>query len=132
MINFILGPREHHMVRTPDEYQQAQAKFIAQRQEKGARYEIHQVDTPVNARVDHNTWVVDCECGAGNAVDPTWPAAYCFGCGAIHNNVVWPLNRERIEEILLQRVDVTKRNWRIGESEEDLTRENFELGVPVP
>jgi len=124
MVNFILGPREHHMVKSPDEYRAAQMKFITARQAQGARYEVHMVDTPVSARVDHNSWVIDCECGAGNAVDPLWPNAHCFGCGAIHTNIVWPINREQIEVILLQRVDVTKRNWHTGETEDDLRAEN--------
>lgn len=129
MVNFILGPREHHMVKSPSDYEAAQIKFIEKRQEAGARYTIHTVDTQMLARVDHNSWIIDCECGAGNAVDPTWPAAHCFGCGAVHRNITWPVNRERLEEILLLRVDVTKRNWQPGETEEDLLRENSELGV---
>lgn len=129
MVNFILGPREHHLVKTPQEYLEAQAVFIRRRQEAGARYEVHEVLLPLSARIDHNTWVVDCECGAGNAVDPEWPIACCFGCGAIHRGIVFPPNRSFIEELLLKRPDVTHRNWRPGESLDALKQENVTLGI---
>lgn len=134
MVPFLLTPREHHNVSSLEEYRERQAAHIAERRRRGARYEVHEVDTPIAARVDAGTWLVDCECGAGNATDPAWGQACCFGCGAIHTAVVFPEPnaREAIELLLVQRPRPIDRAWRPEESLVDLMLENRNHGFVVP
>jgi hypothetical protein len=134
VVPFLLTPREHHNVSSLEEYRERQAATIAERRRRGARYELHDVETPIEARVDAGTWLVDCECGAGNATDPAWGVACCFGCGAIHTTVVFPAPRtcEAIERLLVARPKPIDRAWRPGESLVDLMRENRDHGFDIP
>jgi len=95
---------------------------------------------PLAARIEHGRWVADCQCGGGVACDPTMPIAVCFvhqdpddPTGAVetrvHTAIVWPVNRGRIEALLEARGLNRNRNWRPGETEADLTRENAANGV---
>jgi len=131
MVNFIMGPQEHHAVKSPEEYRAKQKATIEAKQAQGARYEIHIVGTPASCRIDQNSWIIDCECAAGNAVTPTWPEACCFGCGAIHTMLMWPPDREKIEGMLLKRPNPAHRNWRPGETLESLAAENRSIGADV-
>lgn len=126
MVPFIACAREHHRVRTPEEYLGAHRRFIEKQAAAGLRYEVHESRVIVTARVCANQWVVDCECGAGNATDPEWVLACCFGCGAIHRNILFPPDRERsaIEALLLARLRPRDRHWLPGESVGDLTHQN--------
>lgn len=120
MVSFILGPREHHGVATATAYEQQQASAIARLRESGARFAVHDVRAPLVAFVSANSWVVNCECGAGNAVDPVWGIACCFGCGAIHRSVVFPGDVAAVEAALLERERPTERHWLPGETPDDL------------
>ena len=130
MVPFILTPREHHGVRTQEAYLTKHATFIAEAQRGGARYEVHDSPVVVAARVSGNQWVIDCECGAGNSVDPVWNLACCFGCGAIHRTVVVPPDWLEITRVLLDRIRPATRHWDPRESVEDLIAENVGVGLP--
>lgn len=132
MVPFLYTPREHHQVRTPAEYEARHAQHLAKHLAHGGRARVHASSRVLTARVDCNTWLVDCECGAGNAVDPDWPpVAHCFGCGAVHRTVIFPepVLRHAIERVLLCRVDPRLRSWRHGETVADLLFENVTLSA---
>ena len=65
--------------------------------------------------VSDNRWVGDCDCRSGVLAHPGW-AAYCFGCGAIYRDIVWPLEMAAIESELMTR-QVSDRHWRPREME---------------
>ena len=47
---------------------------------------------PVKARVDHNRWIADCECGGAEYVDPDEPIFFCFSCDNMaFNNMLRPV-----------------------------------------
>lgn len=134
MVPIIYGPQEHHRVRSVEEYRRAQAAFIAKQAQSGARVAVHDSPAPLVARIDANTWLIDCECGAGNATHPDWALACCFGCGAIHTAIVFPdpLLRGAIETVLLGRPRPFDRSWRPGETLETLVAENLAINAAVP
>lgn len=132
MVPFLFSPREHHNVQSVEAYRSVHAAFLAKRASRGARYVVHASPAPVTARVDANTWLIDCECGAGNATDPAWGLACCFGCGAVHEAIVFPADVDVIEALLLARPDVPRRGWDVGQSLVDLIRENVSVDADVP
>lgn len=125
----ILGPREHHNVADLASYRRAHAQAILRKRTLGQRVQVHASKAPVQARVDAGTWLIDCECGSGNAVDPEDKVALCFACGAVHENVEFPDDVKGIERLLLARPAQWRRGWRPGESSRDLLRENRALKV---
>src|ERR1051326_1440874 len=129
MVPFLYGPREHHGAQTPAEYARRHAQHMHEKGTRGHRSQVHDSPVALVARIDHNTWLVDCECGAGNAVDPDWPVAHCFGCGAVHRQIrVPPIElRQLIEAPLLRRVQPHLRSWTPGETVEQLERETEAL-----
>ena len=129
MVPFLLTAREHHAVPDAVAYREKHAAAIAARQKRGARYVVHDDPTPVAARVSAGSWVVDCLCGAGNAVDPAWPVAYCFGCGAVHAAVRFPADIDAITAALLQRPDPRTRHWTPGDTVNDVRRDNLANGL---
>jgi hypothetical protein len=139
MVPFIYTPRDHHGARTPEEYRAKQAAAIAKLQTHGFRCEVHVEPTGVSARIDANTWLIDCECGAGNATDPAWGFACCFGCGAIHTTVLFPDDATLIEAALIARPNIRSRGWDCagyrgrlaGQTVEDLVTENETIGLDV-
>lgn len=128
MVPFLYTTREHHNVRTPGEYAATHRQYIAKRRRGGARAQVHESLVDVAARIDCNTWLVDCECGAGNAIDPDHVpvVAHCFGCGAIHRRIAMPPIeiRQAIALALLARTKPKFRSWSPGETVADLAREN--------
>lgn len=129
MLRFIQTSREMHGVKNDTEYARLHATKIAALRRRGMRYEVHESDVVPTAYVNENRWVIDCECGAGNAVDMEAGVAYCFGCGAIHRSIVLPepTQLKAAEQLLLKRPDVVTRNWDPRkESVEDLQKENEE------
>ncbi|MDP3717086.1 MAG: hypothetical protein Q8T13_04870 [Acidobacteriota bacterium] len=129
----IRGASRLHNVKTPEELA---AKHEA---EIRARADLGLLDvaipfvasTLVHARVDGGEWLIDCECGAGNAVEPGWPEARCFACGAVHTVVAIPDEETRlnIEHVLSCRPLARNRWWRHGEDLVGLAIENAEHGV---
>jgi hypothetical protein len=134
MVSVIYGPQEHHSVRDVAAYRRAHEQFIARRAATGARLAVHVDEAPRPARIDANSWIVDCDCGAGNATDPSWGIACCYGCGAVHTVIEFPApaTRELVEAALLERRRPFDRAWRPGESVADLAAENVAIGVAVP
>jgi hypothetical protein len=132
MVPFLFTPRENHNVRDAAEYAAAQAAHIERRRAAGARFEVHVDPAPLVARVDANSWIVDCSCGAGNATDPVWGVAYCFGCGAQHFDIAFPDDPTLIEALLVARPEVGRRGWDPGQSLSDLADENASIGAVIP
>lgn len=82
---------------------------------------------PLQARINHGRWVVDCECnGAEFAFE-----SGIFMCQSCHNLIhghqyrtyIFPKNRKAIEAALLQR-PTNRRNWQPGEPVAQLKAEN--------
>lgn len=134
MVPFLYTARDHHSVRTAEEYRLAQMAWLARRAAAGGRAVVHDSPGALAARIDANTWLVDCECGAGNATDPAWGVAYCFGCGAVHRTIVFPdpSVRAAIEATLIARATPFDRSWRPGEPVAALAEENRSIGAAVP
>lgn len=133
MVPYLYTPREHHNVRTAQEYRAVHQAFIANRRFLGSRATVHDSPIPMVARVDASTWLIDCECGAGNATDPDWGVACCFGCGAIHETIAFPdlETADLIETVLLARLNPMIRYWQ-GETIAALAAKNLDLNAPVP
>lgn len=126
MVPFILSPREHHGVRSVEEYLQKHAQFMKRQQRMGARYQVHESPGGRLARIHNNQWLIDCECGAGNSVHPEWGIACCFGCGAIHRLIIVPAEWREITAELVKRENPYDRHWMPGETVDDLKQENRE------
>jgi hypothetical protein len=114
MVPFLYTPREHRSVATPEAYRADHVAFMARKVLAGGRFVVHEVVDPIKARVDANSWLIDCECGAGNSTDPDWGFACCYGCGAIHTNVRFPDDVDLITQLLIARADVPRRGWDIA------------------
>lgn len=127
-VPFLYGPREHHGVKSAADYRKAQAAFLAKKQRRGQRFEVHVERTQAVAFVSAGSWVIQCECGAGNATDPAWGVACCFACGAIHESVIFPDDVKAIEAALLDRAQPMTRHWLPGESAADLRAETIARG----
>lgn len=123
--------RDQYLVRDEPRLRAKHAAHITKLVRAGSRIRVHEVQGDKRARVNHGVWLVDCECGAGVAVDPTFSAGYCFGCGAIQTTVIFPDSDDRlnIEHILLSRSMVANRNWEPTETLTDLAIENAERKV---
>lgn len=129
MVPFLYAAREHHAVRSPAEYRERHAQKISEKANTGSRARVHASPVPLAARIDAGSWIVDCECGAGNATDPEWGFACCFGCGAIHEGVTFPDDTVEIAALLVLRPRPRDRAWQPGEAVDTLRRENADLGV---
>jgi hypothetical protein len=86
------------------------------------------------AYVLRSAWVADCPTCAGNMVVEPGEPYFCPDCAMQGNGfqacaVVWPEQWAEIERLLLARPDPNTRNWLIGETLDDLARENAEHGV---
>ena len=102
-------------------YRREHRAAISRMRTHGIPAREHESAIVLAAYVNHGRWVVDCECGAGNA--PLSDVARCFGCGAVHS-VTYPRTRKSIEKALLARPQQRNRNWYPHESVDDLRREN--------
>jgi hypothetical protein len=134
MVTFLYTAREHHGVNSAEEYAARHASFLAKKRARGMRFDVHESEGALVARVDANSWIVDCECGAGNATAPDWGVAYCFSCGAIHRAIVFPGqdNCDLIEAVLVERVKPMTRGWDPDQTLVDLVAENVFVGIDVP
>lgn len=122
--------RDVHMVRNEAELALEHAALIRRKRQRGIRVHVHDSFDPKVARIDHGRWLIDCDCGAGNACDPEMKKAFCAACGAVHPNVVFPDDRENVEFILLARRRSENRNFDpTKERFLDLAKENAEHGV---
>lgn len=86
---------------------------------------------PVAARVECGRWLAECPlCHEYIDVDPAEPVWTCVTCGGMQlrarwSRVIFPQDRTEIESILLERKLIRTRNWRPGESADDLRAENL-------
>jgi hypothetical protein len=88
-------------------------------------------DGIVKAEIHRGRWIALCpQCEAGVGVHPEWPVAYCGSCGAALRVVV-PAAWRSIEKLLVNR-PTKHQGWLVGETLEDLRRENREHGVRAP
>ncbi len=104
-----------HRVSSLLAFQREHRLALAKKRLRGLNVLEHVVATPVQARIDAGRWLIDCECSAGNAADPDWPEARCFGCGAVHTNVVFPPDVQALEDALLEAA-AREQYWTPGES----------------
>ena len=83
------------------------------------------------ARIELGRWIADCPAGCNNAflVSKEQPFFLCNNCGAGWVRVVFPEDAREIETVLLARPWETARNWRPGETLEDLGMENRQHGL---
>lgn len=88
----------------------------------------------IYAEINHSRWIGICECGGAEVVAVGMPF-YCFSCFNVISRgrsrpVRFPKNSKQIEETLLARPVPTNRNFHIGETLEDLERENVAHNLP--
>lgn len=130
----IATARDQHLVKSEAELRAKHAKAIAKQIAAGVRgIRVHESRAPKTAYINRGNWVLDCDCGAGVAADPDYTAGYCFGCGAIHTQVVMPSDEDRlnIEHVLLARPRTENRSWHPGETLIDALIENADHGVKL-
>jgi hypothetical protein len=124
--------RDQHRVKDESGLKAKQAAFVAKQIAGGMRsIRIHESAEPKAAKINHGVWLLECDCGAGVAVDPSFSAGYCFGCGAIHTRVEWPAPEDRlnIEHVILARPKTVNRNWDPDETLIDVLVTNVDHGV---
>ncbi len=124
-------PKDVHNVNSAAEYLAWFRKFLAGKRAAGASVVEFESSVQLVAYVNHGRWIVDCECGAGNSVDPSWSVACCVGCGAIHRDLVFPADVSAVETCLTQRAFHVNRNFdpRRGEDVATIRRENTSRGL---
>jgi len=130
----ILRPRDVPgiTVRTPDEYRGRQRALLRQNPAAHSKEPWLAIAT-VQAYVGAGAWRVRCTCGEAPPADPDWRLACCSGCGAIYEGVHFPPadTLAAIEAVLVLRPNQATRNWRPGETLEDLRAENLAHGDPA-
>lgn len=80
----------------------------------------------VHAYVNHDRWVADCACNGAELVTPGHKML-CGSCGA-ESEVVFPDAPAEIEALLEKRPTLN-RNWKPGETVDDLQAQNIEHGI---
>lgn len=123
----ILTTRAIHRVPDPQTYRRQHEKAIAKKRQEGDEATLRMINTAIEARIDANRWLVDCECGGAAAASPEWPESRCFGCGRIFTNVVFPQNRAEIEAELAKQSYEPMREWTPGETMDELRAHQAEL-----
>lgn len=113
------GPRQVHMVDSPEAYRQMAREFGAR---TGLFIGLTENAGLAEAYVSHDRWVIDCVCGNGPSCAPDWPEAVCLECGRVWTPV-FPRSWIRIEATLTERTHVRTRNWHLGETVLDLEAE---------
>ena len=83
---------------------------------------------PILARVNHGRWIADCPDCAGAELARDGRLFICHNCSSGPHQVIFPAEREVIELLLSWRPEIN-RNWEVGETVENLERENKEHGV---
>ncbi len=89
----------------------------------------------VEARINHGRWLVDCDsCKSAESVWLSNPVFMCQSCwnkasGGRWRRVVLPEARADIESALIERPDLTTRNWFPGETVDSIKRENEDHGI---
>lgn len=91
---------------------------------------------PVIAWVNQGSWAANCECGGSMIVEPGEPYI-CPDCvnaaqGGKARPVIWPQEKQDIEDVLVERPYLKQRNCLIGETLEILVDENLAHKHAVP
>lgn len=78
--------------------------------------------------VNHGRWIVNCPCGSAQDASRTDRRFWCIECGNVLFDgkwapVKWPSNAVEIEVELERRIFLHNRNWKPGETLEDLREE---------
>lgn len=130
MIETAVQYLRHHKIKTEADLLAWCTKQIAALRKAGyTELAMHEDPTPRLARVDLGRWIIDCDCGAGNAVHPDWSLSACPACGAIHRAIVFPPDRATIETVLDERAGPPQKFWKPGETVADLVAENVNRRV---
>jgi hypothetical protein len=112
------------------DYAEAHSKLVQNAHR--TRQRVTRSVLPLEPRVNMGRWIADCQCGAGVAVDHTWPTAICFDCCTMHP-IAWEATpgslRAVVAEVLMDRPDRRTRSWEPHESIADLVQESVQLGV---
>lgn len=111
MIETVVQRLRHHKITSAEDYLRVATKQIAKLQQAGYDVAIHEDPTTCHAYINYGRWIIDCACGAGNAVDPAFAFAVCVACGAIHRDIRYPADRAAIEATLSDRARAVNRNW---------------------
>ena len=128
MITGLLTARAIYRVSGYAGYRQAFTRALARQRAHGWPIEPHQMSEPVMASVNHGRWIASCLCGSGMGVDPDWPDARCFECGAVYP-VVFPVTSREIDAVLSRRPLLESRNWGPTETIDTLRQENAARGI---
>lgn len=77
--------------------------------------------TPMVAYVNHGRLLIDCPCGNGESVEPTWGVVCCFVCGRQFRHVTVPTRLDDVDALFTAREE-HRRNFdpRTGETADDL------------
>lgn len=121
----------HLKIQTQDDYLRVAKRAVEKARRHGdPEAEMRPSASPRLAYMNHGRWVIDCECGAGNVCDPEWSQIPCIACGRIHTVVIYPADRDAIEQALDVRDSVRTRNWMPGESVDYLLADNAAHALP--
>lgn len=83
----------------------------------------------VAAEANWGRWIVQClTCTDALTLTPGTPLFRCWTCG-LEAEILWPINTEAIERLLLMRPLEQHRNWLPGETLHDLLAENVAHGI---
>lgn len=92
--------------------------------------ELTRSEATLDAYISHGRWVADCFCGGGIVASPELVEAACTDCATVFP-IRFPEARPEIEQALLARPEEKNRNWRPGESIDQIQAENAEHGAPA-
>lgn len=88
------------------------------------------------AIVNHGRWIVPCPntpCRNAIMASEADPFFACDNCGVGWFKIIFPVNKERIEALLLKRPMLgglpVHRNWILSETPEDLQAQNKQRGI---
>ena len=127
----LYGPQNvFHQVRSPQDYEQLHLRALDNARRRLLKPDLRHYVSPVRQAVyiNHGRIVVLCQCQAAVSVSREWNIGRCLECGAIHNDPIWPDNFDEVESALIVR-PYPFRNWRPGETVEQLLLDNVTFGV---
>lgn len=136
----IIGPIEGHAadrVKTPDDYLRVQAAYLKHNRDHSVDVAVpHEATAEELAAasapfINLGQWCLLCACNNAPSVSFEWDLACCFECGAIYRNLTPPVERARLELVLVER-GRRGRNWDQSETLADVIDQNLAEGDAVP
>lgn len=106
-------PLHAHAARTPGEYLDKQREHLRQSKQLRPDYawgDPTESKEQIEAFVSGGRWVVMCCCGNAPSASPEWSLACCFECGLIYRDIVFPRDREAVEQAMLAQ-PMHERQW---------------------